>query len=71
MIDRVPLVRRDVVVQVAMPPVTAAASQPGIVALFTLKSTEPLVTPGNAAVKVTDAEATMDGFEVATLTLDT
>jgi hypothetical protein len=71
MIDRAPIVRKDVVVQVAMPLATADASQPGIVALFALKSTEPLVTPGNVAVKVTDSEAMIEGFEVATVTLDT
>jgi hypothetical protein len=71
MIDRVPMVRKEVVVQVATPLATVDAPQPGIVTLFALKSTEPLGTPGSVAVKVTGAEATMDGSEVATVTLDT
>ena len=71
MIERVPIVRIEAVVQVAIPFTTGDASQPGIVALFTLKSTEPLVTPGTVAVKVTDSAATIDGFEVATVILET
>jgi hypothetical protein len=71
MIEGVPLVRREAVVQVAMPLTTADASQPGMVALFALKSTEPLVTPGKVAVNVTDPAATIDDFELATVMLDT